>query len=201
MPTSLDASSSEATRLWPIWVAFGFPLLLIALEATPIAPNFLYVMLGIPALLLVWAGIGVWGAILTVRLLLRSAWRKAVIAAVLPLAIVGVALRPTSFIHFCSYAGDTIHFYVRYPSYMKAVQATPQNGEPRLLTFNLGGMIWASSGFVYDESDQMMRGPSMQSSDWKIRTQNSELGCGYGAIPMPGPTRFAKHWYIAWFPC
>lgn len=116
MPKSLDASSREPARFRPIWVALGFPVLLSAREATPIAPDFLYVILGIPVLLLVWAGIGVWTAILTVRLLLRSEWRQAGIAAVLPLVIVGVALRPISFIHFCRYAGDTIHFYVRYTS-------------------------------------------------------------------------------------
>jgi apolipoprotein N-acyltransferase len=188
-------------HLWPIWVAVGFPLLQIALEASPIAPNFAFVMLGLPVLLLVYAILGLCSAVLAVRLLGELEWKRALICAVLPVAVLCVGLGPLRFIDFCNNAGDTVHFYVRYSYYMNAVRSAPSNGEPKLLTFNLGGMIWASRGFVYDESDQVLLQPSRQSPDWKVRAQESELGCGYGAIPMPGPSRFARHWYIASFPC
>jgi hypothetical protein len=187
--------------LWPIWVALGFPILLTALEATPIAPNFAFVMLGEPGLLLVWGGFGVWAAILTIRSLRAGAWRRALVCAFLPVTVLGVGLNLQAFSRLCNNAGDTVHFYVSYSSYMRTVRAAPSNGEPKLMTFNLGGMIWASRGFVYDESDQVLLEPSLQSPDWKAREQESELSCGYGAISIPGPSRFTRHWYIASFPC
>jgi hypothetical protein len=196
-----DSSHKDRVPLWPVWAAIGFPLLLIVLEATPIAPDFVFVMMGVPALLLTWAATAVWAAILTVRWLWKREWRRAVVSVILPLVVLGVGLNFLAFIRFCSNAGDVAHFYVRCPSYLKAVRATPPNGEPRLLTFNLGGMVWASRGFVYDESDEVLRGPSMQSPGWKARAQRSELGCGYGALPIPGPSALTSHWYLASFAC
>jgi hypothetical protein len=184
-----------------LWVAIGFPALLILLEASPIAPDFFFVLIGIPALYLAWVGLGIWSAVLTVKWLRQRIWRHAVINAVLPLVILGAGLNFIGFIRFCNNAGDTIHFYVRQDSYMKMVRATPQNGEPRLLIINLGGMSWASRGFVYDESDEVMWESVRQSPDWKARAQKSELGCGYGAVPVPGPSTLSKHWYIASFAC
>ena len=197
----MHSSLAKLLQFWPIWTAIGFPLLLIVLEATPLAPDFVFVMVGVPALLLAWAGLGLWAAILALRGLARRDWQRAGISAALPLVVLGAGLNFTAFIHFCNNAGDAVHFYVLYPSYMKAMRAAPAEGEPRLITFNLGGMIWASRGFVYDESDEIMREPSMQSPAWKAHSQDSEPGCGYGAVPMPGPYNLAKHWYIASFAC
>jgi hypothetical protein len=189
------------TYLWPLWVAVGFPLLLIALDATPLAPDFFFVMMGWPFLLLVWAGSGVWAAFLTVRALRKRAWRQAAIDLVLPLVILGVGLCFTGFARFCSNAGDTVHFYLRRPAYVKIVRATSPNGNVRLLVINMGGMSWASRGFAYDESDEILRESSTQSPGWKVRAQNSELVCGYGAVPVPGPLALTRHWYIASFAC
>jgi hypothetical protein len=201
MPIRMHKSRTGFLRFWPIWAALGFPLLEIVLEATPIAPNFVFVMMGLPSLWLIWAASALCAAILTIRWLRRRDWQRAGISAVLPLVLLGVALRPMTFLRFCNHAGDAVHFYVRYPSYMKAVREASTNGHPRLMTFNLGGMVWASRGFVYDESDEIMREPSLQSPGWTAHAQDSELGCGYGAVPMPGPYTFAKHWYIASFAC
>ena len=196
-----DSSHKYRVPRWPVWIAIGFPLLLIVLEATPIAPDFVFVMVGLPALLLAWAAFGVWAAILTARRLWKREWRRAMVSVVLPLVVLGVGLNSLAFIRSCGDAGDVVHFYARYPSYMTIVHATPPDGKPRLLTFNLGGMSWASRGFVYGEGDELMLEPSMQSASWKIRAQNSELGCGYGALPIPGPLAFTQHWYIASFAC
>jgi hypothetical protein len=201
MPESAILSRKNGASLWPLWVAIGFPLLLVALEATPLAPDFVFVLVGVPALLLVWTGLGFWAAILAFRCLARREWKRAVIRALLPLVVLGASLQPMAFIRFCNNAGDAVHFYLRHPAYMQTVRATPTNGEPRLIIFNLGGMSWASRGFVYDERDEIMRDPSRQSPNWKVRAQESELGCGYGAVPMPGPYTLAKHWYIASFAC
>jgi hypothetical protein len=61
-------------------------------------------------------------------------------------------------------------------------------------------MGWASRGFVYDESDEVLRDPSLQSAGWKDQA-NSELGCGYGAQSFPGHFAFMQHWYLASFTC
>jgi len=188
-------------HLWPVWVVVGFPLLEIALEATPLAPNFAFVMLGLPTLWLMWAISALCAAILTIRWLWRRDWRRAGIYIVLPLVVSWAGLNSLTYIRFCNNTGDAIQFYARYPTYENAVQTTVATGEPKLVVFNLGGMSWASRGFVYDESDQILVEPPLQSPDWKARAQGSELSCGYGAIPMPGPSRFARHWYIASFPC
>jgi len=201
MSEALELSREKPVRLWPIWVAAGLPLLLIILEATPLAPNFVFVMLGVPTLLLAWASVGVWAAILACKRLWKRAWKQAAISAVLPLVVLCVALDFSSFNQFCNKAGDTVHFYLKYGSYTETVGATPPSGEPKLLTFNLGGMSWASRGFVYDESDEILLQSAMQTSNWKVRAQNSELGCGYGALSVPGPSALTKHWYIASFAC
>jgi len=196
-----NSTSKESTSLWPVWVALGFPLLLIVLNASPAAMDLLVVLICIPALCITWAVFGVWSAILSAKWLRQRAWRRAGICAALPLFILLVSLNNLAIIRFCANAGDTLHFYVRYPAYMKVVHDTPQDGNPRLLTINLGGMSWASRGFVYDEGDEVMRNSSFQSSAWKARAQNTELGCGYGALPIPGPATLTRHWYIASFAC
>jgi hypothetical protein len=201
VPLRQDSSSDESISLWPVWVAIGVPVLLIALESTPIAPDLAYVLLGVPALLLAWAAAAVWAAILAVHWLRRRVWRRAAITAVLPLVVAGVSLQPMTFIHFCNDAGDIVHFLAMRPSYLRTIRATPAHGEPRLLVFNLGGMIWASRGFVYDESDEVMREPSLQSPGWTARAQESELACGYQVQPFPGQFAFTRHWYLASFPC
>ena len=188
-------------HLWPIWVAVGFPLLEIALEATPIAPNFAFVMMGLPSLWLMWAISALCAAILAIRWLWKRDWWQAGISTVLPLVVLWAGLNSSTYIRFCNNTGDAIHFYARYPAYARAVSANAQTAEPKLLIFNLGGMSWASRGFVFDESDELMKEPSMQSPGWKVRAMDSELGCGYGAVRMPGPSIYAEHWYIASFAC
>lgn len=196
-----NTSHKELVQLWPIWTTIGFPLLLTALDASPIAPNFFFVMIVVPGLLLLWASLGIWAAILTVRSLGQRSWRRAIICAFLPLVVLSVCFRPIGFIRLCNNAGDIVHFYVRHSSYMRTVRATQPNGQPLLLTFNLGGMIWASRGFVYDESDELLRTTSLQSPGWKLRAKRSELGCGYSAFQVPGPFAFTQHWYMASFAC
>ena len=83
------------------------------------------------------------------------------------------------FIHFCTYAGDVMHFQVMRPFYASEIRATPPKGEPHLIVFNRGGMIWASRGYVYDESDEVTRAGSLRSFGWKARANNTDLSCGY----------------------
>jgi hypothetical protein len=183
-------------------LAIGLPLLLIGLQATPVGADLFVVVVGEPALMLAWAAAGLWAAILTFRHVRRRAWRTAAMTAVLPVAVLSMCLRFTDLIHFCNDAGDVIHFLVRRPAYLATIRAMPANGEPRLHVFELGGMIRASRGLVYDESDEVVREPSQQSPGWKKRAEHSALSCdGYYARPFPGHFAFTQHWYLASFPC
>lgn len=177
------------------------PLLLIGLEATPIAPDFLFVLVGIPALFFIWACLGLWTFISSIHSAKHGEWSRASVKIVLPLIVLIAGLQYWSFIHLCNYCGDVVHFIALRPRYLNQIESTPSGGAPRLLVFNRGGMIWASRGYVYDESDEILRAEPQQSTDWKIRASQTELTCGYFAETFPGSFSFTKHWYIASFNC
>ena len=198
----MDAAQvSSVKRLWPVWVSLGLPLLLVALNSTPIATDFAFVIIGIPVLLGIWACLGIWALILTVRHMRRREWSRALASALLPLVILGAGLRFWRFIHLCNDGGDVVYFIAERSSYLEKIRTVPPNGEPRLLVFNRGGMIWASQGYVYDESDEVVRDEPLRSANWKARSDNTELSCGYYAQPFPGHFSFTQHWYLASFNC
>lgn len=188
-------------RYWPLWVLIGFPLLLILLDASPVAPNFVFVMMGIPTLLGIWVIVGLWACAKSIVQLRKGGWRRALTCAALPIAILLVGFNFFPFIHFCIDAGDILHFAFCRQFYLKEIEATPSNGQPRLEVINLGGMSWSSRGYVYDEGDEVLLSPSSQSSGWKFRAQGTELSCGYYAQPFPGHFRVTQHWYLASFNC
>jgi len=179
----------------------GLPLLLIALNSTPIAPDFVFVMIGIPALLAIGVGLGIWALILTVGFMRRREWSRAVASAVLPLVILCAGVQFRHFLRLCNDGGDVVHFVVERSFYLKKIRAIPLNGEPRLLVFNRGGMIWSSRGYVYDESGEAVREEPLQSAGWRARADKTELSCGYYARPFPGHFSFTQHWYLASFNC
>jgi hypothetical protein len=183
-----------------VWFAIGFPAGLVILNAISIA-TFVFVMIGIPALLILWACSGVWALVASICHVRHRDWSQALISAVLPVVIICAATHFWGFVHFCNDAGDVVHFVAERPSYLRALRATQSNGDPRLAVFNRGGMIWASRGYVYDESDEIIRDESLQTSTWKSRARDTELGCGYFAKPFPGDFSFTHHWYLASFGC
>jgi hypothetical protein len=77
----------------------------------------------------------------------------------------------------------------------------PTKGAPRLWVLDVGDMIWSSRGYVYDESDEILRAPEAHSAAWTARAAHSELSCGYYARPFPGHLTFTRHWYLVSFPC
>jgi hypothetical protein len=195
------AKESPMKTVWPVWVAFGLPLLLVALNSTPIGSGLVFVVAGIPILLFTWACFGMWALILAVRHLYRRQWFHAMSNAVLPLFILGVGLRLLPFLHLCNDAGDIVYFMVERSSYLNQIRSTPTDREPRLLVFDRGGMSWSSRGYVYDESDEVTHDERLQSANWKARAANTELTCGYYAQPFPGHISFTQHWYLASFDC
>src|SRR6266550_2701039 len=99
-------------RYFPCWLvvsALGVPLALIVLAASPLGTNFVYVMMGMPFLLLVWAGAGMGAAVFGVHAAMRKAWWQSLIALALPLILV-LAVMPDPFriVRFCNYAGDVV---------------------------------------------------------------------------------------------
>ena len=195
------AQEPSNTTLWPLWAAIGMPLLLIVLNATPVAPNFVFVMIGIPVLFCIWGVLGVWAFVLTIRHMARCQWSHTMLSAVLPLAILPASIWHLQFLHLCNDAGDIGYFIAERSSYLHAIHDAPLDGEPRLLVFNRGGISWASRGYVYDENDEITREKHLRSAKWTAQADATELTCGYYAQPFPGRLSFTRHWYLASFSC
>jgi hypothetical protein len=173
------------SALWAVVVGF-FPLLLFML----------IFVFWLPAVLLLGAGMA--ATLVAVAAARHKAWRRAVSAAVLPVAMVAIALNFTGFSQLCREVGDHVHFYLERSEYLAEVRATRNLGQPVLKVWNWGGMIWSSKGVVYDESDEIALPPEQQSAAWKNRVGRSggELVCrDYGFEPM------GSHFYLAYFPC
>ncbi len=114
----------------------------------------------------------------------------------MPLAI-GLGVYKLETTIFCTrLVGETLSFAVNLPHYLQQVDARPRGSAPKLLVFNNGGMFFASSGVVYDESDEVRLPRDEQSDEWKVRADRTELGCGgFRITPLFG------HFYLAGFPC
>jgi hypothetical protein len=178
------------------YLGVAFPVALILLAASPFGTNFIYVMMGIPALLLCWFGAGIWSAVLCALYLSRKQWLLSFLAAILPTLLVFAALNLVPFIQRCNYIGGVIHFVVARPYYDHQIALLPHTNQPRLAVFNWGGMVWASSGLVYDESDEVTLPPGQRSRAWLNNPGLAELSCeGYSVTPL------WSHYYLAYFPC
>ena len=90
---------------------------LIAFAASPLGPNFFYVVVGIPVLLFLWVIAGLGALIVSIRSAMQKQWRRCVLAAILPVVLLIVAFDPVRFVRACDYAGDVIHFIAMKSSY------------------------------------------------------------------------------------
>jgi hypothetical protein len=187
--------------LWPPILSISLPLLLIGLNATPIGYNFVYVIAALPILLGVWACFGVWALILVIRYTRRRQWLPTISSAMLPLVVLLSGIWHWQFIHACNDGGDILYFVANRSSYLEAVKKTRSDNDLRLIVFDRGGMSWSSRGYVYDESDEIVRDVSERSARWKVQADGTELTCGFYASPFPGHPLFARHWYLASFAC
>jgi hypothetical protein len=106
---------------------------------------------------------------------MRKAWKQCVVASALPILLLGVAFNPFGFVRACNYLGDVLHFVVAKPYYDQQIAALPADQRPRLVVFDWGGMVWASSGLVYDETDQVSLPSGRRSADWLELASHSEL--------------------------
>ena len=181
---------------WAAAIGLGVPIALIALAASPLGPNFIYVLVGIPALLFLWLIAGLVALIVSIRSAIQKEWRRCVLATILPVVLLIVAFNPVRFVRSCDYLGDVIHFVAMRPYYDRAIAALPADQRPRLVVFDWGGMSFASRGLVYDETDQVALPRGRQSPDWLAKASHTELSCeGYGVRAL------WDHYYLADFPC
>lgn len=131
LPPAVTHPRSGLPR-WPVAIGLGVPLALIILAASPLGPNPLYVLIGIPALLLVWVVAGARALIAGVRSAMRKDWRQCALASALPIVLLAVALNPFGFVRACNYVGDVPHFVVAKPYYDRRIAALPADDRPRL---------------------------------------------------------------------
>lgn len=193
-----EAQNPAPYRLlrWVAAIGLGVPIALIAFAASPLGPNFIYVVVGIPVLLFLWVIAGLVALIVSIRSAMRKEWRRCVMATILPVVLLIVAFDPVRFVRSCDYLGDVIHFIAMRSTYDRTIAALPADQRPRLAVFDWGGMSFASHGLVYDESDQVALPRGRQSTDWVAKASHTELSCeGYGVQAL------WDHYYLADFPC
>ncbi len=181
---------------WLVAIGLGVPIALIVLAASPLGADFIFVMLGIPALLLAWLLAGICAAILSVGAAMRRAWRQCLVLLVLPLVMLFFGMDPNRLARACNHLGNLLHFALAKPSYDRQIASMPADRKPLLLNWDWGGMVWCSTGIVYDETDQVSLPEGRQSVDWLERASHTELSCeGYAVQPL------WDHYYLASFPC
>lgn len=82
-------SHLERVALWPLWIAIGWPALLIAMDAF-FSPGFIYSTRVWPLLLFTWAAFALRAAIVAIQAAHRKHWRASAVAAVLPVTVLAV---------------------------------------------------------------------------------------------------------------
>ena len=198
---SMVTATRDRIRWWPLCAALSLPASAIVAQAISVnlAIVLWFILLG-PLLLVIWVAASLWAGVLAVRSVFRKAWGQAAVALMSPIFVLPLALHLETVAVFCNDVADTIHFTSLRVIYEKRIAALPPDGH-RLAVFDLGGLLWASRAIVYDETDQIMVGAGHQSADRRARA--TELACQYLAKPVPGPTRWSRHWYLVYFhiPC
>jgi len=190
------APHADNFLFWPTLVSLGIPATHVVIRATPLGAELGYVLLGMPLLAMAWVGFGVAGVVMLTRSVMSKTARRAL--SWLPVClVVGMGASQLDTVRrYTNLTGDLLHFAFMYPYYRSVIGEFPHGGEPKLLVFNFGGMIWASRGIVYDESGEIEKPEGQQSDAWKLRATYTELGCGgYSYTPL------TQHFYIADFPC
>jgi hypothetical protein len=192
-----EAAYSALLPRWLVIIAFGVPLALIILAASPFGLDFLYITIGIPALLLVWKLAGVCAAILGVLAAVQRRWRQAIAASVLPLLVLIVAFDPHKLIYPCEHVGNVGRFVSMLFFYDIETANLPSDGKPRLAEFEWDGFSsLVTFAVVYDESDQVTLPPERQTAAWQEQAKH-QLSCeGYGVVQS-----FWAHYYLVSFPC
>jgi len=198
----INMKNNFAKASLAIGFSVGIPLLFIIFRALPIGSTFSYVMVGIPILFVIWGGTALWSIANAIKYF-RVRQRFQFFTALVPPIIFACALlNPFGLLHSCQDAGDILHFLVMRSAYMVEISKLPSNYGPKLVVFNTGGMTWASGGYVYDDSDEVLLPIGRQSANWLDRASKTELACqGYSVRPFLTGFSLSKHFYLANFTC
>jgi hypothetical protein len=101
--------------LRPLLLIFGLPLLHVVLRATPLGPDFGYVMMGMTTIFLAWLAIAAVSAVITILAALHGDGRRAASWGVVPLVIGFGAVHHNYVRAYTNLAGDALNFAVRLP--------------------------------------------------------------------------------------
>lgn len=184
-------------RTWVL--ALGLPLALILVRASF---GWTWGFLGEVLIFLAWTLNAAWAAVLVVRLARSRQWSEAVFLSILPALLVAAMLTYPRPFWILGDLGDELRFLVMRPMYLEEISRTPQAGGPKLVEFDLGGMLWLHGAIVYDESDEMSLAYDQRSKAWKDRADNSDLECEWAvARPFLRFSGLTEHFYLGSISC
>jgi hypothetical protein len=167
--------------------------------APALMDDLLYFFTVLPLVTLAWIVLALWSARMYLLCARRGAWLSSLLAMVMPVLLVLGILHPWDYVSRYRYLGDRIHFVVMLPSYDRQI-ATLSHDRFRYAEFNWGGMLFASRGVVYDESDQILMPRSQRSAAWVARIKDTDLMCGDESFAIDAE-RLWDHYYLTGFGC
>ena len=141
-----------------------------------------------------WIALSVWSFANVIRSLADEKWLLAVTFLAIPFAV------PIGIYHaipYVQYPGDRVRLLAARPEYEATVARLPKNGR-RFAEFPWGGMLFASTGVVHDETDEVGLPFGHQSANWKQRMRNTDLTCG-GDGPIGNVMPMGDHYYVVSF--
>jgi len=190
------AKHARAVIFSPLAIVLCLPVAIVTLDATPFGMDFLLFMLEMPTLLIVLIGSATYSAVILFKSFRNKRLHGGISHLILLVFCVLFLTNLSAWLRHLDEVGDIIHFMYARPYYERQIALLPTTQGPRLEVFNWGGMVWASKGIVYDESDEVALPEGQQSASWLARPGRAELACsGYGTTPLWG------HYYLASFPC
>jgi hypothetical protein len=158
--------------------------------------EFTFAYAAFPILALVYVSLALVSVGCTISCMVRRAWWS----ALLPLAtMILVATSALALVSYILEAQDIARFKTVRPNYDAQVAKLPKDGR-RYKEFNWGGMLFASRGVVYDETDEIALPANKRSAAWTARLRNTDLMCGtddIGGIAIP----LGNHYYLTSFGC
>jgi hypothetical protein len=208
-------------RLATTWLLI--PLLVAALDAS--LNWFFFVPIEI-ALSLAWVVLGLLSAVWSVQYVRKRACLYGLLCLILPAVMlpsivqqsvvqqkflrqvgvprgemspVVILLAMGTLLEPAVHVGDVAHFLAVKPSYDKEIGMLPAD-DSRFHEFNWGGMLFASKGVVYDETDQIVMPKDRRSASWLARVKETDLMCGGSELVAPVRPLWS-HYYLAYFGC
>lgn len=137
-----------------------------------------------------WVLMAIVSLVWCVQFTVKRFWRQAVLAAILPAALILTTVWWGGAYWVLSYPGDVIHFIIQKPTYDLAIAALPSNGH-RFMVFDWGGWLFAWEEVIYDETDQVAL------PQYKAVLANQ----GYPLDALCGTDRLWGHYYVGHFGC